>query len=452
MHKRHAEEDGWILVTSISLLAIMLVLALASMTIVDTQQKRTLEQRENESSLNLAEGVLYAQGFQLARRWPGSALNPVTADCVSTAAAANCPTAQQVQQNADNIDTMAGTGWVTRVRDNGGNLSVAFQPQFMDAAQSGTNVMTGGPYSCPAPCRYDANGDDRLWVMADSNVRGRQRSIVATLELERIAESTPRAAVTAGGINVGNNGNQIKIWAEGSSVVVRCDPADDSCVSNQGGIHPDAAPGNPPNLFTPGQLARFKTRAQADGTYFAAGQANTETNGCPRNNDIRGQVVWVENCNLSISATGFASDTCEPALPPSPGGGGNGLQPRCINQIGRGGVLIWHCGTMRLSGKATYIGLMYFVNNSDGTCATGSVTPVGTSPPDCSQKFGPNNIFESTGGFGVFGAVAVDGNACLMASSNGMQVQYDANVFDSLVSFGTVGLVQNSWRELVPQQ
>jgi hypothetical protein len=51
----------------------------------------------------------------------------------------------------------------------------------------------------------------------------------------------------------------------------------------------------------------------------------------------------------------------------------------------------------------------------------------------------------------VWGALAVDGDGCMKIGSNGLQVRFDANVFDSAQSYGTVGLVQNTWRELRPQ-
>jgi Tfp pilus assembly protein PilX len=447
MARRRQNEEGWILVTSITLMTIMLVVALASMAIVDTQTKRSREQRERESSLNLAEGALYAQGFQLAQAWPGEATKALTADCSSATAALVCPTAAQVQQNADSVDTRALTTWTTVVRDNGGpNLNVAFQQAFMNQTQSGTDAF-GRAYSCPGPCRWDANRDRKMWVQASSIVRGKPRLVVATMKLEKIAESVPRAAVSAGGINTGNHGGQIKIWGEGSSVVVRCNPDDRSCVSDEDGIYPAATnpvPPPPTTLMTPSQIQRMKMTAEANGTYYQ---------GCPPGNNISGAVVFVEKCDLSISASTFGGTAaCNPGLPPKPpgSGGGNGLQEPCINQIGTGGILIWHCGTMRLSGKATYVGLMYFVNGSDGTCAAGSSVPRGTSPPDCSDKFGPNNVLETTGGFGVYGALAVDGNGCMMASANGMQVQYDSNVWNALASYGTVGLVQDTWRELTP--
>jgi hypothetical protein len=51
----------------------------------------------------------------------------------------------------------------------------------------------------------------------------------------------------------------------------------------------------------------------------------------------------------------------------------------------------------------------------------------------------------------VWGVVAVDGQACLKLGSNGIQVAYDGSIFDAVESYGTVGLVQNTWRELDPK-
>lgn len=449
MPKRASEEGGWILVTAISLMAVMLVVALASMAIVDTQQTRTREQRERESSLNVAEGALFAQGFQLARAWPGTQATAVLQDCSSAAPAATCPTALQVQQNADNVDTRADTTWTTLIRDNGGNLSTEYQPAFVNAAQIGTNAAGAG-YTCPAPCRWDANGDLRLWVQSSAVVRGRPRSIVATLQLERIAESTPRAAVTAGGVNTVNNGSQVKIYAVGSSVVVRCAPATTGCVSDQGGIQPAAVQGNPGNMMTPSQIERMKATAIARGTYYD-GCANLPTIGGDLN--LAGQVVFIE-CPGRTTAK-LATSPCTQPLPPKPTGGGNGLSEPCINSQVAPGLVIWRCGSLELSGNGngTYIGTMYFANSSDspttGACA-GS-TPIGGAVPSCDgNKNDPNHAFVSSGGFGVWGALAIDGNACLYAGSNGMQVQFDANAFNALASFGAVGLVQDTWRELAP--
>jgi hypothetical protein len=53
----------------------------------------------------------------------------------------------------------------------------------------------------------------------------------------------------------------------------------------------------------------------------------------------------------------------------------------------------------------------------------------------------------------VFGGVAIDGAGRLVAGQASGQkatITYVANPFNVLASYGTTGLVQNSWRELPP--
>ena len=45
----------------------------------------------------------------------------------------------------------------------------------------------------------------------------------------------------------------------------------------------------------------------------------------------------------------------------------------------------------------------------------------------------------------------VHGGGETKVGSNGLQMRFDPNVFDAAESYGTVGLVQNTWRELRPQ-
>jgi hypothetical protein len=356
--------------------------------------------------------------------------------------AATCAPNVQVISNTSNVDTQAATSWTTKVRDNGGNLASAWQTAYADAAQSGT-LSTGVAYTCASPCNYDANGDRKMWVQAQSTVRGRTRTVVATLKLEQLAESIPQTAVVAGGINTGNNGSQTKIYAVGSQVIVRCSTAQSQCVSDPTAIQPTAAQGTTGNLMTPSQIQRFKQRAIADNTYYA---------GCPTGNswNVTGAVVFVDNCvdnNAKLNFSNNSAATCSSVLPPKPTGGGNGLQPDCINSLSKPGLLIWHCGGFGTSGKGTFIGIMYFVNGSDDS----SCTQRGASPVDCSGNGNSsNNVLATSGGLGVLGAVAIDGPGCLYASANGIQVQYDPNVFSNVASYGTVGLVQDTWRELVP--
>jgi hypothetical protein len=277
-------------------------------------------------------------------------------------------------------------------------------------------------------------------------VRGKPRNVVARLRLEQLAESVPQTAVVSGALqitNKGGHGGTPIIDASGSQVVVRCpDPSSPTCAK----FDPDQiAPGAPqsdtasPNMMSAEQLQRFKQRAIMDNKYFS---------GCPGQNgqgyDLSGKVVWVEGCADTPNLTNKIPTTPCPTAP-------SGLDKDCVNSENNPGLLIWHCGQADMSGGWTFRGVLYIVNNSDGTCPAG-IPARGTTPPTCSTNPSPSaqDAITTNGGFGVWGAVAVDGNACLKLGSNGMQVKFDPRVFNAVESYGTVGLVQNTWRELDP--
>lgn len=429
-------EDGWVLVSAIVLMAIMLTVGLASYAFVDTGQKRSRESRERESSLSLAEAALYAQGFALTRNWPNPA-KQLGGDCTSaaamTATTLYCPDRDTLARGSSgngsvaqlaNVDLNANATWTTKVRDNYGGLKASFDPAVADG------TLTEGGVPCPqTPCRMDFNGDRQLWVSAKAVVRGRPRSIVARLKLEQLRESVPQAGVVAGALDVTNNGNKLMVDGTGSSIVVRCTPlTSDSCMSydaGKGQMTPaPASTPSQPNFMTPAQLERFKARAKADGTYWPAGT-------CPSNAaELTGAVVWVEQCSTSYANIGPYSTPC---VVPA------GVTANCINPTTKPGLLIWHCGTLRFTAQSTFYGIVYLVNNSDGKCAGFAAKSGGC----------PNGwVYETNGGAATLGALVADGGGCVLIGSNSVNVKYDANVFNSVTSYGTVGLVQNTWREL----
>ena len=105
MKRVGTRQEGYALVTAIVMLGIMLMVGLTVVSLGDTQAKRSGEQRIRESSLNLAEGVLYGQGFVLAHNWPGSAGNAYPPTCTEAAAAGlQCP----------NRDTLAAANSSTK--------------------------------------------------------------------------------------------------------------------------------------------------------------------------------------------------------------------------------------------------------------------------------------------------------------------------------------------------
>jgi hypothetical protein len=447
-------EDGWVLITATILLSVMLVMGLAAMSLVNSDSHRTREQRETESALNVDEGVLYAQTMVLGQTWPSLSSHPnavnycdsTTATPPATAAAATaaqlaCPNPANLAGTStgatfNNVDVKSQTTWKTKVRDNGGALATSYDPTKANLAQG----------SCASPCNYDYNGDGQLWVQAQTVTRGHPRNVVARMRLEKLSESIPRAAVTAGALSVTNNGNHGGtpiIDATGSQVLVRCTGSGNTCINaNDGQISPvmptPASAGTaPPNLMTADQLARFKQRAVTDGHYFA---------GCPTaSSDLSGAVVWVEGCtNPPNFANNVPTVSCNPPT--------TNMSSSCVNTDTSPGMLIWHCGRANFQGNFTYHGLLYMVNDSDGTCP--ATLPQQVGDYTCSNQPSvddDHDVLNTNGGFAVWGAVAVDGPACLKVGSNNLQIKFDGSVFDTVESYGTVGLVQNTWRELDPR-
>jgi len=458
--QRLADEHGWVLVSATILTLLMLAIALVAAGLIDNGTRRTREQRERESALNVDEGVLYAQSLVMQTAWPSAnEIDPVTGreqyypvKCTSSSSDRRCPNpASLVAANSGspgsavfaNVDELANVTWQTKVRDNGGALATAYDPAQADASQ-GAGCPIPAALAGSTACTYDANRDRELWVQSQAIVRGKPRNVVARLRLEQLVESVPRTAVVSGALSITNSGNHNNtpiIDATGSQVLVRCADANDTKCANFKPVQ--VTPGVPrsdataPNLMDAEMLQRFKQRAIMDGNYYP---------GCPTDPwDLSGRVVWVEGCTSPPSLANRVPTTpCGPNKPP-------GLDPDCVNSETNPGLLIWHCGIAEMSGGWSYRGLLYVVNNSDGTCAP-SMPARGDGTCSTANAADHNrDAIITDGGFGVWGVVAVDGAACLKLGSNGIQVTFDRRVFDAVESYGTVGLVQNTWRELNPK-
>lgn len=487
MNRKLAGQDGYIVVISTILMTIMLATGLSTIAFVDTGTDRTEDQRKRESALTLAEGALYAQGFSLARNWPGPNALLLNETCASgrtctyvydTACTSNidygasayalkphrlqCPTRDNLSRYQssdaaraafDSNDFRNGGVWTTWIRDNGGDLAASYNPAQANAAQPGCRVT---------PCSYDANGDETLWVQARAVIKNRSRNIVAQLRLEQLRESAPGAAVVAGAVSITNNGNKEIIAAGDSNVIVRCTPdyaeRNPTCTdANPGQVAPwPPITRNPaaPNALGREQVRRFRDRAIIDGTYFPAGS-------CP--DEIpRAEVVFVESCFTDAPPSSGIPESNQAVKPGAtattaqcPSGNlPSDLHKPCLNTQDTPGVVIWHCGNADFAGSNwTFIGLLYFVNGSDEDPEFPCAAKLGTTPPTCSgQQLTHHDALRTGAGFGIWGAIAVDGNGCVKLGANGGQIVFNRNAFGALKSYGAVGLVQNSWRELNPNE
>ncbi len=152
--------------------------------------------------------------------------------------------------------------------------------------------------------------------------------------------------------------------------------------------------------MTATQLARFKVAAQTASppTYYTS---------CPPT--YTGTVVFID-----VSASTVCSDT----------------NSATYNSDAEPGIIIMPRGRMD-DIKGTYYGIIYLGNeqNSSGPLLS----------------FGANAE--------VFGGVAIDGPGRLVvgqASGPRPVINFRDSAFNPLATFGTTGLVQNTWRELPP--
>jgi hypothetical protein len=409
MRKKLAEDSGNVLVTAIMLMAVMLSVGMAVASTVDTQTVQSRKERERESTFNLAEAALSAQTFILGRRGTGTTTNPYPASgCVSGSTNLFCPSADTLMRSytgdASQVDFGSDTTWRTDVLDDadaGGTAVTFWKDDFLNVA------------NWP---RYDANNNRHVWVRSQAIVRGHRRAIVAWVKIEDRIVSFPRYAVLSGyihGKNAGGHGGRPLVNSTGSlGVAVRCNQAPQSnCI--------DLNPTKGPQLQPPGNfqlqypnstaiggddLAALEDMARANGTWYAS---------CPANPN--GDVVYVKNagtCRYTNSA------------PAAPGGSG-----KCCNSSTNPGLFVLERGTVDFGGNIEFWGVVYHANldNSAG-----------------------ERLVETSGTSMIRGGVLVDGNGGVYAGSSGDNIVYNAFSFDDIKAVGTAGVVQNTWREIVP--
>lgn len=401
--RRPQGEEGWVLLTSVAMLALMITLSMALLSIVDNQMGQSRTQRVRETAFNLAEAGLNAQIFSLARDWPGagSALTPYPT-CTGSSGVTRCPTNAQIQGLIPTADTTGAT-WQTVVRDNG-TASAGF---YSDA------LVLGQP-------AYDANRDGLLWVRSTATARGQTRTVVALVRAEQQDEDIVHGALLTGRLDISNLGNKTIIDASDGggnpTAVVRCTPAlldSTPCLGHQIGLGPIGGTLSAllsylgrqlsPNVVTSGYQggpamtadarARLKATAIADGTYYTS---------CP--SSLTGHVVYIEAGDCSYTGNAVYNSTDTP------------------------GMVLMATGSLYLGGTVVFNGVVYHANQANSSGA----------------------VVQLQGNASVVGGVLVDGNATTVAGSSKLNIQLSLGAFRAVSSYGSAGVVQNTWREIRP--
>jgi hypothetical protein len=391
-------ERGTAIVTAIGVMTMMFAAGLATYTIMDGQERQAGRERVGESSFNLTEAALNNQAFILSRRWPGRGAVPYPSCSSSSAPASYCPQPAQLAASYDTPDYASGTTWATRVRDDTG--SNFYKQDSVDAR--------------PA---WDANNNNRVWVRSESTVRGRTRALVALVRIQPRPEEFPRRTIIAGKFRTDNAGNKTIVQTNSTAtsphpVTLRCSPsAGTACADydnskarpqiepREGSVVGPEFVGEP--TIPEDVVERLREVAEANGTYYPTGCPPTPEGTPPT---VDGAVVFAENCNASFQSNGVWNSSTNP------------------------GIIIFRRGSIEFNANLTYYGLIYMVNADNSN----------------------NYLVKLRGGATINGGIFVDGNAGVDVGSDKVNLVYDPNAFNQVRSYGSAGIVQNSWREVRP--
>lgn len=399
---RRSGESGFALLTTMAVLVFMLTAGLSLAAIVDTQTGASAAQRHRDSAFNLAESVMAAQVFALAREWPGvgTAATPYTS-CTQTSTSTRCP-GTTVIQGTVSPDVQTGATWQTSVHDNNAVGGQSFYSDALILARPG----------------YDANGDGRVWVRAQATTRGRSRLLVALVAAEQQEEPIPHGALIADRLTISNNGNKTLIAANGALVGVHCmilasdsTPCLGHTLSGSNGtlaklmanLATQISGTTPQTGYTGGVAmtaegrARIKATAIANGSYYAS---------CPSAAQLNAQVVYVESGDCSYTSNSQFNSATAP------------------------GFLLVNSGSVSFGGTSNFYGVIYNANaaNSSG------------------------HIVSTQGNSQITGGVLIDGAGRFEVGSSGLNIVFDPNAYASVRSYGSAGVIQNTWREIKPNQ
>lgn len=399
-------EGGFGVVTAILVIGVMLGLGLGTYAFVSGQQRHSGEERVRESSFNLGEGTLTSQAFLLSSSgWPGSAQTAFVSSCGPASTDARCPGQATIESSFDQSDYAADPVWTTQVRDDG------------DAPPAGTACNTDVPdpfYSDAVSSNptYDANCNGEVWVRSDAEVQGEPRSVVGKVKVEQVDEEFPENVVTAGKFATGNNGNKVIVDRQGAEaapapIAVRCAQATPGCTTYRNGqVSPPGITYNWPGqtLGEPYALDRLRAKAQSYGSsaYFASG--------CPPSLASPYRIVFIEQ---------------------TPAGGCSYPGNTVWNSASKPGLVVVANGKLRIGGF--FYGLIYMANGLPG----------GTPSSDY--------VLEFQGNVTVRGAIAVDGPGGVQVGQDKVNLVFDDQIFRDpfpLASFGSAGIIQNTFREL----
>jgi Tfp pilus assembly protein PilX len=405
--RRASDEQGFVLVSAIVLLTVILGLGLGLLLFTDNQQKASAQEQASESAFRVAEAALNAQVGQLSRAWPSKKEEEYPERCTATESTPNgCPTPGSLNVGYPSAGTTTCPAsqkdawgspdtneWTTYVRND------AEGSQYFNSATEQTQP------------RYDAYGNEKLWVRAVGVVQCRVVTLVTQVARQQIAVSFPKDTAVGNWFIVTNSGKKVIVNTEGEPPVGETGPISMRCSGltkaeceqwseSKKQISPDTtgAPPTPSPIMNEVQIAALRAQAQSAGTFHSAALGN-----CPGSlEEMSGLPAYVEGCgNLKIT-------------------GGEG------NSAANPGFLILADGTLELKGNAEFHGVIYARNPSN---SSGAVVILGGTAQ-------------------IFGAIDVDGNGGIEFGSSKANLIYEPKAILNLKAYAGATPTRNTFRVL----
>lgn len=433
--RRAQEEQGFVLITAIILLTVMLGIGIALVSLANSQQTASAREQWSESAFNLAEAALNAQIAQLSREWPGVGTNKeshasLKAVCTPSTTSASsstnfCPEPAVLEKAYPNTGSTSCTGteawgqslnnkWDTYVRED-----LKGSPYFNSTEESTAKEYDGGEGNEPPGTPWK-----KLWVRAVGVVDCHAVTVISLVSEQLTRASFPEGALSSNWFKTGNKGNKIIIKRKGKSAQsgkfsIRCNGLTESqCEEYEregkktGQIEPELTaeeqkPSSAPSTtLSAEQLESLKSQAKSEGHFFSASN-------CPASLEaIAGRPVYVEGCSLIF-------------------------QGGTANSEKEAGLLILANGSIDLGGGAVYYGVVY----------------------DANLQQSPETLVTVRGGAKIVGEIIVDGNGGVSLGDKGgksesesVAFEYDPEAAEKFETVTGAAATRNSFRILPANQ
>jgi hypothetical protein len=93
-------------------------------------------------------------------------------------------------------------------------------------------------------------------------------------------------------------------------------------------------------------------------------------------------------------------------------------------------MVLMATGSLYIGGTVIYNGILYHANQANST----------------------GTVMQIQGNANIVGGVLVDGDATTIAGSSKLNIQLSPAAFGAVRSYGSAGVIQNTWREIRTQQ